>query len=87
MLRIVDATSRRGEPVTSTSKEFVAFPKDAVILLEGEQELLVQLIRDEKLELEKIQRATLYIYTITDRNRSSLGYFGAVEFLETTLLR
>lgn len=82
MLRIVDTSSRRGAlPNVDSSR--ASLPKEGFLPVEGEAELLVQLIRDEQLELIDLQKATLYIYAITDRNRSSLGYFGAVEFLKT----
>jgi len=56
-------------------------PRDSYISLEGESELLIQLIRDEKITLKELQDGTLYVYSITDRNRSSLGYFRSVLFL------
>ena len=82
MLRIVDRSSLRGAPPNVDSSR-VKLPKEGFLTLEGEAELLIQLIRDERLELIELQKATLYIYAITDRNRSSLGYFKAVEFLKT----
>ena len=91
MLRIVDASSGHGAKLDAgklaAAHARVQLPNEAFLLLEGDGELLVQLIRDEQLDLQELQKATLYIHAITDRNRSSLGYFRAIEFLETAVLR
>lgn len=82
MLRIVDASSLVGVQAKEPVRSRVPLPEEAYIELEGEGELLVQLIRDERVDLSDLQSGALYVYAITDRNRSSLGYFGQVCFLE-----
>jgi hypothetical protein len=82
MLRIVDASSLVGVQAKQAERLRVPLPEEAYLELEGEGELLVQLIRDERVDLSDLQNGTLYVYAITDRNRSSLGYFGQVCYLE-----
>ena len=56
MLRIVDTSSRRGAlPNVDSSR--ASLPKEGFLPVEGEAELLVQLIRDEQLELIDLQKA------------------------------
>jgi len=81
MLHIVDASSKSGRMQPKEGYQVLETPHDSHISLEGESELLIQLIRDEKITLKELQDGTLYVYSITDRNRSSLGYFGSVLFL------
>jgi len=81
MLHIVDASSRAAKKRPKEGYVVLETPLDSYISLEGESELLIQLIRDEKVSLKELQDGTLYVYSITDRNRSSLGYFGSVLFL------
>ena len=82
MLIIVDASFREGKREILEGYPLEAMPKVEHLTLEGEGELLVQLIRDEKVSLEELQNGALYIFDITDRNRSSLGYFGSVFYLK-----